>query len=248
MLTGKNVLITGSNRGIGKAFVEAFAKRQCNIWACARKHSEEFETQMAEIASQNGVWIRPVYFELTDSEEMKAAIKQVLKSGENIDVLINNAGIAHGGLFSMTRMQTIREVFDINVFAPMELAQLVLRKMMRQKSGSIINMSSVAALNVRAGNSAYGTSKAAVKAWTAVLGAETAQYGIRVNAIAPSLTDTDMGRTVQENAGENRLLPSAMGRMAKAEEIANVAVFLASDEASFVNGETIVVNGGGDCD
>ena len=248
MLTGKNVLITGSNRGIGLAFVKAFAKQKCNIWACARKYNEEFETQMSELALQNNVWIKPVYFELTDSEEMKQAVKAILKSEDRVDVLINNAGVAHGGLFAMTKIQTIKEVFDINVFAPMELTQLVLRKMMRQKSGCIINMSSVAAVNVRVGNSAYGVSKAAVKSWTEILGAEVAQYGIRVNAIAPSLTDTDMGQTVKKNAGENRLLLSAMGRMAKAEEIANVAVFLASEEASFVNGETIIVNGGGDCD
>ena len=248
MLTGKNILITGANRGIGAAFVKAFAQQKCNIWACARKCSEEFEDQMSELAAQNNVWIKPVYFDVTDSEEMKTAVKEILKSGENVDVLINNAGVAHGGLFAMTKMRTIRDVFDVNVFAPMELTQLVLRKMMRQKSGSIINMSSVAAINVRAGNSAYGVSKAAVKAWTAILATETAQYGIRVNAIAPSLTDTDMGHMVQQNAGENKLLPSAMGRMAKTEEIANVALFLASEEASFVNGETIVVNGGGDCD
>lgn len=248
MLKEKNILITGANRGIGKAFVKAFAQQKCNIWACARKYSEKFENQMADIATQNGVWIKPVYFDMVDSEEMKTAVKTILKSGENVDVLINNAGVAHGGLFAMTKMQTIREVFDVNVFAPMELTQMVLRKMMRQKSGSVINMSSVAAINVRPGNSVYGVSKAAIKSWTAVLGAEMAQYGIRVNAIAPSLTDTDMGRTVQKNAGEDKLLPSAMGRMAKAEEIANVAVFLASDEASFVNGETIIVNGGGDCD
>ena len=248
MLTGKNILITGANRGIGEAFVKAFAQRKCNIWACARKYSEKFENQIADIAAQNDVWINPVYFDMLDSEEMKTAVKTIIKSGENVDVLINNAGVAHGGLFAMTKMQTVREVFDVNVFAPMELTQLVLRKMMRQKSGNIINMSSVAAINVRPGNSAYGVSKAAIKSWTAILGAEMAQYGIRVNAIAPSLTDTDMGRTVQKNAGENKLLPSAMGRMAKAEEIANVAIFLASDEASFVNGETIIVNGGGDCD
>ena len=79
MLTGKNVLITGSNRGIGLAFVKAFAKQKCNIWACARKYNEEFETQMSELALQNNVWIKPVYFELTDSEEMKQAVKAILK-------------------------------------------------------------------------------------------------------------------------------------------------------------------------
>ncbi len=241
----KNVLITGANRGIGLQMVRSFAQRGYNVWACARKQTAEYEQEMAQIAEENGVWVQPLYFDMTDAEAMKAEITaKVLKSNSTVDVLVNNAGVAHGGFFAMTKVDAIRNVFEVNLFAGMELAQLVIRKMMRQKSGCIINMSSIAAFNLRPGNSAYGVSKAAVKAWTETLGAELAQYGIRVNAIAPSLTDTEMARQMEAKAGKEMLQASAMGRLAKPSEIADVAVYLASEQASFINGQTILVSGG----
>ena len=243
--TSKAVLITGANRGIGLQMVRSFAQNGYNIWACARKHTTEYEQTMTQIAEENGVWVQPLYFDMTNYDAMKAEItEKVLKSNSTVDVLVNNAGVAHGGFFSMTKVAAIRDVFEVNLFAGMELTQLVIRKMIRQKSGCIINMSSIAAFNLRPGNSAYGVSKVAVKAWTETLGAELAQYGIRVNAIAPSLTDTEMARQMEEKAEEQMIHASAMGRLAKTEEISDVAVYLASDKASFINGQTIVVNGG----
>lgn len=244
-LQGKTVLVTGSNRGIGKAIIEKMASEGADILAHARTQTEEFELFLKDLANQYGVSVQPVYFELTDTEQMHAAMQPIIRGETTIDVLVNNAGIAHGGFFAMTKIQTIRDVFDVNFFAAMELTQLVLRKMMRQKSGCIINMSSIAALHVRAGNSAYGVSKAAIKAWTETLATEVASYGMRVNAIAPSLTDTDMAGLMEDKAGKEMLSASAMERLATADEIANVAVFLASEDASFVNGHTVVVNGGG---
>lgn len=244
-LKGKTAIITGSNRGIGKAMIEKMASEGADIWAHARKQNTEFEIFLEKLSHQYGVLVKPVYFELTDKEQMCMAMQPIIRGDRAIDILINNAGIAHGGLFSMTKIQTIRDVFEVNLFATMELTQLVLRKMMKQKSGSIINMSSIAALNLRPGNSAYGVSKAAIKAWTETLATEVASYGIRVNAIAPSLTDTDMAKLMEDKAGKEMLSASAMGRFASADEIANIALFLASEDASFVNGHTIVANGGG---
>lgn len=244
-LKGKTALVTGANRGIGKAMIEKMASEGAEILAHARRRTEEFEEFLKKIEKKYKVSVQPVYFELTNTEQMHEAMKPILQSEKKIDILVNNAGVAHGGFFSMTKIQTIRDVFDVNLFAAMELTQIVLRKMMRQKMGSIINMSSIAAIHVRAGNSAYGVSKAAIKAWTETLAIEVAPYGIRVNAIAPSLTDTEMAKMMEDKAGKEMLLSSAMGRLATTEEIANVAIFLASDDASFVNGHTIVVNGGG---
>ncbi len=244
-LKGKTAIITGSNRGIGKAMIEKMASEGADIWAHARKQNTEFEIFLEKLSQQYGVLVKPVYFELTDKEQMCTAMQPIIRGDRAIDILVNNAGIAHGGFFSMTKIQTIRDVFEVNLFATMELTQLVLRKMIKQKSGSIVNMSSIAALNLRPGNSAYGVSKAAIKAWTETLATEVASYGIRVNAIAPSLTDTDMAKLMEDKAGKEMLSASAMGRFASAEEIANIALFLASEDASFVNGHTIVANGGG---
>lgn len=244
-LSGKTALVTGSNRGIGKAMIEKMASEGASIIAHARKKTDDFEIFLDDLSKHYKVMVKPVYFELTDTDEMREAMQPIIRGEGAIDILVNNAGVAHGGFFAMTKVQTIRDVFDVNLFAAMELTQMVLRKMMRQKSGSIINMSSIAALHVRAGNSAYGVSKAAIKAWTETLATEVAPYGIRVNAIAPSLTDTEMAKLMENKAGKEMLSASAMERLATPEEIANVAVFLASDDSSFVNGHTVVVNGGG---
>lgn len=243
-LKGKTALVTGSNRGIGKAIIERLALEGVNIYAHSRTSTKEFEELLKGLSQRYSVKVQPVYFDLRDRNTMNTEIKNILHVEESFDILVNNAGIAHGGLFSMTKIDTVREVFEVNLFSAMELTQLVLRKMIKQKRGSIVNMSSIAAMNVRPGSSAYGVSKAAVKAWTETLAAETAQDGIRVNAIAPSLTDTEMAQLMEVKAGREMLMTSAMGRMAKTKEIANVVAFLVSEEASFVNGQTLVVNGG----
>lgn len=243
-MKGKNALVTGTNRGIGKAIIEKLASQGVNIWAHARKRNDEFEERLCQLSDSCGVWIKPIYFDITETALMKKEILPIIKSDENIDILVNNAGIAHGGFFSMTKIEKIKEVFDVNFFSAMELTQLILRKMMRQKRGAIINMSSIAAIHVRPGNSAYGVSKAAIKVWGETLAAEMAAYGIRVNNIAPSLTNTDMACQMEAKAEERMIQNSAMRRLASPEEIANVVAFLASEEAAFINGHTLIVDGG----
>ena len=154
------------------------------------------------------------------------------------------AGIAHGGLFQMTPVSKIREVFETNLFAQMEITQIVLKSMMRKKSGVIINMSSVLGLDIKEGSCAYGLSKAAVSAWTKTLACEYAAYGIRVNAIAPGLIDTDMAKLMEEKAEQEMIASSAMNRLGQPDEIAKTALFLASDDSSFINGQVIRVDGG----
>ena len=191
-LKGKTAIITGSNRGIGREMIEKMASEGANVWAHARTQNTKFEIYLQNLSQQYGVWIKPIYFELTDTDQMREVMQPIIRGENPIDILVNNAGVAHGGLFEMTKIQTIKDVFQVNLFSTMEITQLVLRRMIRQKSGNIINMSSIAAFHLRPGNSAYGVSKAAIKAWTETLATEVAPYGIRVNAIAPGLTDTDM--------------------------------------------------------
>lgn len=244
MFKNKNVMITGTNRGIGRAMLEAFAKEGANIWAHARKETPEFTENLKCVSETYDVEIMPVFFDMTNSLEMKQAIKEIRDSKKIVDVLINNAGVAHGGLFQMTSLEKMRDVFDVNYFAILELTQLISRLMVRQKKGSIINIASVSGLDLKAGNCAYGTSKAALIAATKVLSYELAPQGIRVNAIAPGLTDTNMAVLMEEKAGDTMVRETSLKRLGLPEEIAQTAIFLASDKASFITGQTLRVDGG----
>ncbi len=244
MLEGKNAIITGANRGIGNAIVKKFAENGCNIWACCRKQNTTFEEEMKTLAEQHQVNIWPVYFELSNEEEIKTGFKQVYSSRLPIDILVNAAGIVNADLFQLTSMHTMREVFDVDFFAPVQLSQLVLRVMTRKKAGSIINLSSIAGSDANPTNCTYGSAKAAVSSFTRILASEVGQYGIRVNAIAPGPTNTEMIATVKDKVGEALLDRCAMNRLANPSEIADVALFLASEQSSFVNGQIIRVDGG----
>lgn len=244
-LNSKTIFITGSRRGLGWAMAQEFAKNGANIIAHARTQSDEFSQRLKDLSEIYGVNVSAVYFDITDTAAMKEVLKDlIIKQKTNIDVLINNAGIAHGGLFQMTPVSKIREVFETNLFAQMEITQIVLKSMMRKKSGVIINMSSVLGLDIKEGSCAYGLSKAAVAAWTKTLACEYAAYGIRVNAIAPGLIDTDMAKLMEEKAEQEMIASSAMNRLGQPDEIAKTALFLASENASFINGQVIRVDGG----
>lgn len=244
MFLNKKVLITGVNRGIGRAIAEAFAQTGASLIVHSRSHTAAFNEDMLDLSARYNVMVEHVVFDMTDTPAMKSAINEVLPPGRKIDVLVNNAGIAHGGLFQMTPVSMVRSVFDVNFFAQLELTQLMVRRMSRQKSGAIVNIGSIAGLDLAAGNVAYGVSKAALMAFTQTLAAEVGPMGVRVNAVAPGLVDTAMATQMEKKAGTEMIQSSAMRRLARVEEIAQVVLFLASDAASFVNGQIIPVNGG----
>lgn len=240
----KTVFVTGTNRGLGKAIIERFAKAHYDIIAHVRTLGDEAKSFFEDLSNTNGVNVYPVEFDVTDTQRMKETIKKIYADGLKIDVLVNNAGVAHGGLFQMTPITKIQEVFDVNFFSMLALTQIVSRYMARQKCGVIINLGSIAGIDLEAGNCAYGTSKAAVIAFTKTIAKELAPYGIRVNAVAPGLLDTDMAKQMEEKAGKEMVAASAMKRLGKSEEVANTILFLASNEASFINGQVLRIDGG----
>jgi len=241
----KNVIITGSNRGIGFAMVKKFAENKCNVWACARKYNEEFESSINALAKQHGVWIKPIYFDLIDERQIKEGIGQIYKEKKPVHTLINNAGIHYEKLFQLSTMSEIRELYEVNVFAPMYVTQLVLKIMAKQKSGNVINISSISGLTPYAGNASYGGSKASLNLFAGVLAIEAAALGnIRVNAIAPSRTSTDMMTHLTDSSLQKGINNCVMKRLAEPQEIANVAYFLSCDESSYINGQIIRVDGG----
>ena len=245
-LKNKTALITGSNRGIGLSILKGLARGGCNVIAHSRQSCDEFLGVAKEIAEKHNVEIIHVYFDLEDTVSMRSELLSVFKRKIPIDILVNSAGIIHGGLFQMTPISNIRHVLNVNLFGMLEVTQLVCKYMMRNKSGSIINMSSVAGIDLSPGNCAYGLSKAAVIAFSKTLSSELSSYGIRVNVVAPSLTDTDMAHTDQAKKERESLTAGKeyFMRMAEPDEIADLVGFLASDKSSFINGQVIRIDGG----
>lgn len=243
-LKEKNIMITGTNRGLGKQLVESFASQGANLIAHSRKETPEFKEFISTIANKHKITIYPIYCDLLNDEDTKNAIKQLFQAKINIDVLVNNAGVAHGGLFQMTSIENIKKIYEINLFSAMTVTQFVLRNMIKNKRGVIINVASISGLDLHAGNCAYGTSKAALIAFTKTLSTEVAMHGIRVNAIAPGLLKTDMADLMEIKAKEEMISNSAMNRLGEVNEVADLVCYLASDQASFITGQVIRCDGG----
>lgn len=245
MLKNKNAIITGSNRGLGKAIVEEFAKNGANIYACARKQNDEFEKYLKNLAEKYQVWIKPIYFDLSDEIEIRDSLKTIIRTDkQTIDILVNNAGMPYGGLLMMTPIHKLKEVFEVNYFAQIYLMQLVSKAMIKQKSGNVINIASVGGIETNIGYLAYGSSKAALIWATKSISKELAPYNIRVNAVAPGLTKTEMGLYKNKEELAKTINRTSMNRMGEPIEIANAVLFLASDDSSFITGHILSVDGG----
>ena len=245
ILKTKNAIITGAAGGIGRATVECFAANGANIWACELKPFGNFEEDMEKLANKYGVWIEPVYFDVTDEEKVKEAVKQIRQKKTPVDILANIAGIvAPSTSFPMTDMAKIKKVFEVNFFALTLLTQYISRLMLRQNSGSIVNIASIAGIDGDPAQYEYAASKAAVIGGTKKLARELAPNNIRVNAIAPGMIQTEMGAHIEDNLRDEILNKVMMRRMGRPEEIANAIAFLASDMASYMTGQVIRVDGG----
>lgn len=244
LLSGKRALITGCSRGIGRSTLELFVKNGAEVYASFRKFDEKYEAYCDNLSKQYNVMIKPLYFEMNNYDEIKAGLKSIFNDKKSIDILVNNAGITSNELFNMVSMNRLKEVFEINVFSHLYITQIISKIMMRQKKGSIINVSSIIGIDGNAGQVAYGSSKAALIGATKSLAKEYSGYGIRVNAVAPGFTDTDMLKNVPENVYDACVDTVGMKRPGEPNEIAETILFLASDMSSYITGEVIRVDGG----
>ena len=244
MLTGKTAIVTGANRGIGLATVEVFAEQGAAVWACARMQTDEFEEKIKEISSKYAAAVTPVYFDVTKEAEVKDAVKMISGRSKTIDILVNNAGISVERLFSMTSIETINNTMEVNFLSQVRLAQLVSRVMVRNKAGSIINIASVSGMESEQGSIAYGSSKAAVIFSTKTMAVELGKCGIRVNSVSPGFIDTDMWKNRDDDVRDRIIARTPLGRQGTPKEVANVILFLASDMASYMTGQNLVVDGG----
>lgn len=240
----KTVLITGCNRGIGREAVRVFAEHGYDLICCIRRPNDEFASYIAELSEKHAVVIDLLYFDMADESAIKAALTPLIKSNRKIDVLVNNAGIASGGLLHMTSMAKLKEVFQINFFSQVLITQLVSKLMIRHKCGSIINMGSIAGLENFSGYTSYGSSKAALMFFTRTIAKELAPHGVRVNSVAPGLTDTNMATQMEEKAWAEMIKRTDLQRLGHPNEVVSAILWLASDATSFITGQIIRVDGG----
>lgn len=240
----KTVVITGSSRGIGFAILEQFAKEGANIIACSNRKSNEVVAQYKAIEQECSVTIRPLFFDMSDEDAVREGVKRIKELTTVVDVLVNNAGISHISPFMLTKSEDVHKVFQINYFSLLVLTNGLLGLLRKAKGASIINMTSIAGLDGGVGVTAYGSSKAAIALTTKVLAQELASFKIRVNGVAPAMVDTDMASDMGEKAIENTRNLTALKRLAQPEEIAKAALYLASEDASYITGQIIRVDGG----
>ena len=245
LLDNKTVVLTGSNRGIGKKILEVFSLNGAKVFACVRENNDSFKSYVDQLEKKTKNQIIIIKLDLSNEEEIKNAANEIILSKVPIDILINNAGIIHNSIFQMTSIKKFKEIFDINFFSQVLFTQYILKSMVKNKKGSIVNISSTSGIDSNAGRSAYSASKAALISQSKALSRELGIHNIRVNTIAPGLTDTDMMKNnTAKNVIENVLENVSLKRLADPEEIANAVLLLSSDLSSYITGQTIRVDGG----
>lgn len=240
LLKNKVALVTGAGKGIGRAIAERFLSQGAVVYV--NDINEEELMWCDESGHCDRLYKAP--FDICDFSEAKSCIMRIKKECGKIDVLANNAGIVSYEFLSMIDYEKLRKMFEVNVLALINLTQLTSRIMMRQKSGSIINMASMVGVKGAKGQLSYSATKGAVVSVTKSAAKELAEHGIRVNAVAPGMVATERFKNVIENKFENRIEDIGFGRMAMPEEIADVYVFLASDMSKYITGQIIGVDGG----
>ena len=243
LLENKNVIITGGSRGIGKAIAEKFAQHGANIAFTCIKMSED-SLVLAKNLENLGVKAKAYESDASDFESALKLAENVFNDFGSIDVLVNNAGITKDNLLLRMSEEDFNDVMKVNMNSVFNNTKAVLRQMLKQKSGSIINLSSVVGVKGNAGQSNYSSSKAAIIGFTKSVALELGSRNIRCNAIAPGFIETEMTRALQENQINEWAESIPLKRSGKPEDVANTSLFLASDMSSYITGQVMNVCGG----
>jgi 3-oxoacyl-[acyl-carrier protein] reductase len=238
---GRVALVTGASRGIGRAVALALAARGASVVVAARGENAR---PVADEIRQAGGTGEPVALDVTEPESVAAAVAFTLEQFGRVDILINNAGITRDQLMLRMKREDWDAVIATNLTAAFTTSQAVLKPMIKQRSGRIINITSVVGQSGNAGQANYAASKAGLIGFTKALALEVASRQVTVNAVAPGLIDTDMTRAVSDAAQEDWAARIPLKRLGQPEDIAGAVVFLASDEAAYITGHVLAVNGG----
>lgn len=242
-LTGKTAIVTGGSRGIGRAVALALAEAGASvaiIYAGNTKAAEETKQAVEE----KGVQAMAIQCDVSDEKAVADMVKAVKKEWGRIDILVNNAGITRDGLLMIMKEEDWQAVLNTNLNGAFHCTKAVSRLMMKQRSGSIINITSVVGETGNAGQANYAAAKAGLIGFTKSVAKELASRNIRCNAVAPGCITTDMTAVLGEEAVDAMVKTIPMGRVAQPEEVAKAVLFLASDDASYITGQTLNVDGG----
>ena len=239
----KVALVTGASRGIGRAIALRLAESGYDVAVNYNSNAAEADKVVRAI-TDTGRKAVAVKANAGDRAEVNAMFRTVVKELGRIDVLVNNAGVVDDAFLLTVSPDSLDRSLDINVKGYFYCAQAATLKMFKAKKGAIINVSSVSSMMALPGQSVYAATKGAVNSMTATLARELAPYGIRVNAIAPGFIATDMVAHLPEEKINEYLTQIPLGRLGKVEEVAELAAFLASDEAAYITGQTLVIDGG----
>jgi len=243
MFQNKTVVVTGASRGIGRAIAIAFAKQGANLVLNYNKSQSSVEEVLSAIQAEGGEAVA-VQADVSNSEDAKRLIQTAVDTFGSLDVLINNAGITKDMLLMRMKDEEFENVIDINLKGTFYCIKHASNIMLKQRSGKIINMSSVVGITGNAGQANYAASKAGIIGLTKSAAKELAMRGITVNAIAPGFIDTEMTQVMSDKIKENIISMVPLKRAGKPEDVANTALFLASNAADYITGQVIQVDGG----
>ena len=244
MLKGKNALVTGGSRGIGYAIVKKYAQQGANVAFTYLNSVEKAQAIVDELTAAHGVRVIAYRSDAASYSASEELVTEVVKEFGRIDILVNNAGITRDNLLLRMSEEQFDEVIKSNLKSIFNLTKHVSKHMLRQKSGSIINLSSIVGLRGQAGQSNYAASKAGIVGFSKSIAEEFGSRSIRCNVISPGFIETDMTHVLAEDTKKNLLGQIPLGRMGLADDIANTALFLGSDMSAYITGQTISVCGG----
>ncbi|MDR3145445.1 MAG: 3-oxoacyl-[acyl-carrier-protein] reductase [Treponema sp.] len=239
-LENKKALVTGASRGIGRAIAELFIAEGAEVWGLGTREPED----LAAWASRAGTKLRWISADLGELPRVEGIIDGKIKEAGGFDILVNNAGVTRDNLAFRMSLEDFQKVLDVNLTAAFLIARAVGRDMIRRRQGSIINMSSVVGIHGNGGQANYAASKAGLIGLTKSLAAEVASRGVRVNAVAPGFITSDMTRAMGEGAKTAMLEHIPLKRVGNPEDVAQAALFLASDGAAYITGQVLAVDGG----